>query len=136
MAHHDPVVVVRNAVADTLGRPDHECDLGATLVGDLGLESLDLLDVFFRIERRIPVTLPLSWLSELLQGEVSDVDFCDARGVLTDRGLDRLRQVMPQVDPAEWSGQLRVEHIPELVTVGNLVDIVRTRAGLDPSSLV
>src|SRR5437763_10511645 len=134
MAQYDIAQVVRTAVADTLGTGDVPENLDATLVDDLGLESLDLLDILFRIECRIPVRLPMTWLSEVLQGEVSDTDFCTERGVVTDRGLHRLRQVMPQLDPARWTGRLRVEHIPSLVTVGNLVDIVRVRAGTDEAS--
>ncbi len=113
MAQYDIAQVVRDAVAGTLGTAE-----------------------LFRIECQIPVRLPMNWLSEVLQGEVSDVDFCTERGVVTDRGLRRLCELMPQLDPARWSGRLRVEHIPSLVTVGNLVDMVRVRAGADEASSV
>ncbi len=136
MAQYDIAQVVRDAVAGTLGTAELPSDLSATLVDDLGLESIDLLDILFRIECQIPVRLPMNWLSEVLQGEVSDVDFCTERGVVTDRGLRRLCELMPQLDPARWSGRLRVEHIPSLVTVGNLVDMVRVRAGADEASSV
>jgi acyl carrier protein len=134
MAQYDIEQVVRSAVADTLGVTDLPGDVDATLVDDLGMESLDLLDVLFRIECQIPVRLPMSWLSEVLQGEVSDAEFCTERGVVTDRGLHRLQEVMPQLTPARWSGRLRVEHIPSLVTVRNLVDMVRVRAGIDEAT--
>jgi acyl carrier protein len=134
MAQYDIAEVVRTAVADTLGSKDLPDDLDATLVDDLGLESLDLLDILFRIECQIPVRLPMNWVSEVLQGQVSDADFCTERGVVTDSGLRRLREIMPQLDPARWTGRLRVEHIPSLVTVGNLVNIVRVRAGIDEAS--
>jgi acyl carrier protein len=134
MAQYDIAQVVRAAVADTLGTPELPTDLDARLVDDLGLESLDLLDILFRIECRIPVRLPMTWLSEVLQGQVPDGEFCTERGVVTDRGLHRLREILPQLDPARWTGRLRVEHIPSLVTVGNLVDMVRARAGIDEAT--
>lgn len=136
MAQYDPETVVRNAVADTLDLPAQECGLDATLVGDLGLESLDMIDILFRIECLIPVTLPIAWMSTLLQGDLTDAEFCDERGVVTDLGLRKLNEMLPQLDPATWSGQLRVEDIPNQVTVGNLVDLVRARAGLDSATRV
>src|SRR5262249_38290020 len=102
----DIAKVVRDAVAATLGGVELRDDLNVTLIEALGLESLDLLDTLFRIESRLPVTLPMSWLSEVLQGDVSDVDFCTANGVITERGMAQLREFMPQLDLARWSGRL------------------------------
>lgn len=128
MAQYDVDQVVRGAVADTLGVPDLDAaDLDASLVDDLGCESLDLVDILFRIERTLPVKLPLDWLSELLQGAVRDEDFCTENGVVTDPGLERLAAHLPQLRAGRWSGRLRVEHIPSLVTVRNLIELVRDR---------
>jgi len=126
MAQYDVDQVVRGAVADTLGVTDlAAADLDASLVDDLGLESLDLVDILFRIERALPVRLPLDWLSELLQGAVRDEEFCTENGVVTDSGLDRLAAHLPQLQAGRWSGRLRVEHIPSLVTVRNLIELLR-----------
>jgi acyl carrier protein len=133
MQPYDIDLVVRRAVAETLGTGDLDANLDATLVDDLGLESLDLVDILFRIEGELPVTLPLGLLSELLQGAVRDEEFCTPHGVITDRGLDHLATHLPQLDAARWSGRLRVEHIPSLVTVRNLIDLVRARVSLDGS---
>jgi acyl carrier protein len=129
MERYDVDRVVRGAVADTLGVSDLDADLDASLVDDLGLESLDLVDILYRIERELPVTLSLDVLSELLQGPVRDEEFCTANGVVTDRGLVRLAAHLPQLAAGRWSGRLRVEHIPSLVTVRNLIDLVRARVG-------
>jgi acyl carrier protein len=137
MAQYDVDQVVRGAVADTLGVGDLDADLDASLVDDLGLESLDLVDILFRIERALPVQLPLDWLSELLQGTVRDEEFCTENGVVTDPGLRRLAAHLPQLDPERWSGRLRVEHIPSLVTVRNLIDLVGARiAATEAGTLV
>jgi len=133
MQPYDIDLVVRRAVADTLGTGDLDAQLDASLVDDLGLESLDLVDILFRIERELPVRLPLGLLSELMQGAVRDEDYCTANGVITDQGLAHLATHLPQIDPERWSGRLRVEHIPSLVTVRNLIDLVRSRIALDGS---
>jgi acyl carrier protein len=133
MAQYDVDQVVRAAVADTLGVPDLDAAaLDSSLVDDLGCESLDLVDILFRIERALEragqaVRLPLDWFSELLQGAVRDEDFCTENGVVTDSGLERLAAHLPQLRSGRWSGRLRVEHIPSLVTVRNLIDLVRAR---------
>src|SRR5258705_6579662 len=41
---------VRRIVADALGRPEAEVKLDSILMEDLGAESLDFLDIVFRLE--------------------------------------------------------------------------------------
>jgi acyl carrier protein len=123
----DVLRVVFTALAGTLGEDQATYPLSASLAEDLGLDSLDLVDILLRVEAQLAVQLPMTWMSQLLQGELSDAEFCTASGVVTDRGLLRLRELLPQIDPVRLSGKLRVDHIPSLLTVGNLVDIMQAR---------
>jgi acyl carrier protein len=91
---------------------------GATLQGDLGAESIDLLDVVFRLEREFDIRIPRGELfpESIFQG---DPDFVQDRRV-TDRGLDELRARMPFADLSGFQEDRRLSAVPDLFTVGLL----------------
>lgn len=120
---------VQNAIVDALGVGDDEVTPDATLLGDLGAESIDLLDILFRIERQLGVKIQASDLSAYVQGGIPDEEFGDENGIITQKGLDQLKKVMPQIDESELSGKLRAEQVMSLFTVQNLADMVAQRAG-------
>src|SRR5919202_5254647 len=94
-AIHDSV---REAVASALGVGEDEVTPDATLMDDLGAESIDLLDILFRIERSTGVKIQASDLGEYLQGGIPDDEFSDDNEIITDKGLEHLKKVMPQID--------------------------------------
>jgi acyl carrier protein len=124
MSHYDVKELVRSIVIDTLGIDAAVYRTDLVLSADLGLESLDLLDIFFRIECSAPVVLSVERCGRYLQGDVADAEFCDARGIISRRGLRQLCTVMPQLDPAEWEGRLTLDRMLDRMTVGNLISMV------------
>ena len=118
---------VFEAVAIALGLDD-EVTREATLLGDLGAESIDLLDILFRIERATGVKIEASDLAEHIQGGIPDEEFGDADGHVSAAGLAHLKTVMPQIDADELAGALEAEQVITLFTVGNLADMVADRA--------
>ena len=119
---------VREAVVGALGVEEDEVTPEATLLGDLGAESIDLLDILFRIERSTGVKVQASDIGEYIQGGIPDEEFGDEEGVLTDKGFDQLKTAMPQIDDSQ-RGQLRAEEVINHFTVQNLADLVQQRAG-------
>ncbi len=63
-----------------------------------------------------------------VQGGIPDEEFGDENGIVTDKGLAQLKQVMPQIDEEELQGKLQAENVMSLFTVQNLEDMVRERA--------
>jgi acyl carrier protein len=124
----DYVAIVRAAVAEALGIEETEVEPAATILGDLGAESIDLLDVLFRIEQVAGVKIQTSDIADLLQGGLSDEEFEGSGGIITPAGLDQLRKVLPQIDTGELAGKLVAEDIITLFTVTNLADMVAQRA--------
>src|SRR6188768_702471 len=116
---------VASAVADALGAEPEEVTADATLLDDLGAESIDLLDILFRIERSLGVKITAGELAEYVQGGIADDEFGDADDVITAVGLAQLARVMPQIDTAELAGRLRAGSVMRLFTVDNLVVLVR-----------
>jgi acyl carrier protein len=118
---------VQTAVANALGIDDDEVTPEATLMDDLGAESIDLLDILFRIERSVGVKIQASDLGDEIQGGIPDEEF-GAGDVVSRKGLEHLVTVMPQMDPDEWEGKLPAEEVIMHFTVGNLTDMVARRA--------
>jgi acyl carrier protein len=94
---------------------------------DLGAESIDLLDILFRIERSTGVKIQASDLGDEIQGGIPDEEF-GAGGNVSRKGLEHLNTVMPQIDPDEYADKLAAEEVIMHFTVQNLADMVARRA--------
>src|SRR3954454_5905334 len=123
----DFLAPVQEAVANDLGVDDDEAAPDATLMDDLGAESIDLLDILFRIERSAGVKIHASDLGDEIQGGIPDEEF-GAGGNVSGKGLAHLSTVMPQIDPDEYADKLPAEEVIMHFTVQNLSDMVARRA--------
>jgi acyl carrier protein len=119
---------VQEAVVDALGVSEDEVTPDATLLGDLGAESIDLLDILFRLERKVGVKIQAADLSAHVQGGIPDEEFGDDQGKITPKGMAQLKKVMPQIDADELAGKLEAEKVMNLFTVQNLEEMVVQRA--------
>jgi acyl carrier protein len=127
-----PTDRVRNAVAEALQVEQSRISDDATLIGDLGAESLDLLEVMYRLEQEFGVELPRGEIERNARGELTELEFAPG-GVLTGDGLIRLRRVMPEVRADAFVPGLRVQDIPRLMTVATLRRIVEEQLARSPS---
>ena len=127
-AVNDYLAIVRSAIAGAVGVEEDEVQPEASILGDLGAESIDLLDALFRIEQVAGVKIQASEIADQLQGGLSDEEFEGPGGIITAAGLDQLRKVLPQIDTGELAGKLVAEDIITLFTVANLAGMVAPRA--------
>ncbi|OLF15012.1 acyl carrier protein [Actinophytocola xanthii] len=130
MTNVDTLDAVRSAVAEAVGIDETDAEPNATVLGDLGAESIDLLDILFRIERKVGVKISANEIAELLQGDLSDEEFEGEDGVITEAGLAQLASVLPQIDRAELAGKVTADDVMTLFTVQNLADLAAARAAL------
>ena len=130
MNQTDIDLAVREAVCEALALADDEATPDATLTDELGAESIDLLDVLFRIERSTGVKIHAADLAEHIQGGLADDEFSDDGEIVTEAGLAHLKSIMPQIDPAGLQGNLTAERVIDLFSVQNLADLVAQRAAL------
>lgn len=119
----------QTAVAEALGLDEDEVTPDATLLDDLGAESIDLLDILFRLERSVGVKIQAADLAEYVQGGIPDDEFSDENDVITPKGMEQLERVMPQLDTAALSGKLKADQVMSHFTVANLTTMVEERAG-------
>jgi acyl carrier protein len=124
MPTHDEIFQkVQSTLVDALGVDEDDVTTGATLRSDLGAESIDLLDIVFRLERNFGIKIPRG---ELFPESVSDPELT-ANGRLTDKGLVELKQRMPYADLTAFAQDPDVEKILDLYTVGMLVQYVSAK---------
>jgi acyl carrier protein len=124
MTKDEVSAAVKDALVGALGVGEDDVTPGATLLGDLGAESIDLLDILFRLERKVGVKIQAADLAAYVQGGIADDEFGDASGKITPKGMAHLKKVMPQIDPAALQGKLEATEVMGLFTADNLADMV------------
>ncbi|WP_455354117.1 acyl carrier protein [Streptomyces sp. SYSU K217416] len=130
MEHNTIVEAVNEAVIEALGVEPEEVTPQATLLDDLGAESIDLLDILFRLERSLGIKIQAAELAAYVQGGIPDEEFGDENEIVSAAGLAQLKKVMPQIDVATLTGKLQATQVMGLFTVENLVSLVVHRAEL------
>lgn len=110
---------VRTTLVDALNVDDDEVSMASRLRADLNAESIDFLDIVFRLEREFGVKIPREELfpESIFQG---DPDFV-ADGKVTAKGLAELEEKMPFADLSEFKKDPRLEKMEDLFTVELIV---------------
>src|ERR1043165_8834941 len=90
---------VADTMADALGCDKEQVKLDSSLINDLGAESIDFLDIVFRLERAFKVKIPRGKIVEEARGELTEAEF-EKGGLVSESGLARLRIFLNEV-PAE-----------------------------------
>jgi len=106
---------VAHVLVEALSVDENEIVPAAKLQADLGAESIDFLDIVFRLEREFGIEIPTDELfpESIFKGDPTLVE----NGRVTDRGLDELRSRMPYADLSGFEGDRRVGAVPSLFTV-------------------
>jgi acyl carrier protein len=117
---------VKESIVEALGVDEEEVTPTATLFEDLGAESLDLLDIVFRLEKAFGIKIPRGGIQQdIIAAEGMKEDEVLVDGALTALGAQKLRERMPEVDAARIYEGFRVDDIPTLFTVQTFVNIVK-----------
>ena len=125
MTRDDIFAKVSDQLQDALGVDDDEVTPKATLTGDLGAESIDFLDIVFRLEKTFGIKIPRG---ELFPENLAAADSNFVQdGVVTDEGLAELREKMPHADVDSFAGDPKVENLQELFTVDMIVNFIDSR---------
>ncbi len=113
---------VQENLTDALGVDDDEVTLEATLMGDLGAESIDFLDIVFRLEKEFDIKIPREELfpAETIMGNDEFV----ADGKLTATGMAKIKESMPHVDFGDFEADPDVNKISDLFTVDSIIKFI------------
>ncbi len=117
---------VKEAIVEALGVDPEEVEENSSLFSDLGAESLDLLDIVFRLEKTFGIKIPKSGIQQdVLKAEGIKEEDVVVDGALTALGAEKLRENMKEVDGEKIQEGFRVDDIPTLFTVQTFVNIVK-----------
>ena len=113
---------VQEVLVDALGVDDDEVTAEATLMGDLGAESIDFLDIVFRLEKAFEIKIPRE---ELFPAEnlMNNSEFVQ-NGKLTEKGIAELKEKMPHTDITEFLNDPDINKLADLFTVNAIVNYV------------
>ncbi len=115
---------VRETLVDALGVDENEVTEDATLTGDLGAESIDFLDIMFRLEKAFNIKIPRG---ELFPDDIlNNPDYVE-NGKMTAAGLEQLKKSMPHANFTEFEKNPDVNKMPDLFTVRTIVNYVESK---------
>jgi acyl carrier protein len=86
---------VCDIVAEALACDRAGVSAASNLMEDLGAESLDFLDIVFKLERAFKIQITRGEMERAARGDMTDEEFAPG-GVISPAGLDRLRSLMPE----------------------------------------
>ena len=107
---------VRSIVAEALDRPLAEVRDDASLIDDLGAESIDFLDLVFRLESAFGIKIPEEqiWAGSLGLAGASDAEIQE--------GVRKLRAELPGFRWDRFPDRVAKQDLPRLLTVRTIVD--------------
>jgi acyl carrier protein len=115
---------VKDILTDALGVDEGEVAEDASLVADLGAESIDFLDIIFRLEKTFNIKIPRGDLFP--EDLLSDESYVQ-EGKLTPQGLKVLKEKVPYVNISEFEKNPDISGLANLFTVGMIVGYVTDR---------
>jgi len=116
---------VSNTLVEALNVDEAEVKPDSTLQGDLGAESIDFLDIVFRLEREFGIKIPRGELfpESIFQGDPELVQ----NGQVTARGMEELRSKMPFADLTRFEQDPDFEGLRDLFTVDLISRYIKTK---------
>ncbi len=122
---------VQGVLEDALGVDKEEVTPTASLRGDLGAESIDFLDITFRLEKAFtadpgkPFKIPRG---DLFPENMDNPEYVQ-NGKLTDAGLAEVRRRLPHADLSKLEQTRDTSLIPDLFAVQDIVDYIQRKLG-------
>jgi len=120
---------VQEVLVEALGADEEEITENASLTADLGAESIDFLDIVFRLEKAFSTDDAPFKISqgELFPENLMDNDDWISDGKFTESGLAMLRERMPHIDFTSFSNDPQVSKVADLITVSSLCTFVSNK---------
>ena len=121
MTREDIYKKVQTVLVDALGVDEDEVKPDAVIRDDLGAESIDFLDIMFRLEKAFNIKIPKG---EMMPENVANDPNIVRDGVVTPQGIAMLKEKMPHSDFSEFEKDPKVDNLSKLFTVDAIVNYV------------
>ena len=116
---------VAETMADALGCDVEDIKLDVSLIEGLDAESIDFLDMVFRLERAFKIKIPRGKIVENARGALSEAEF-DDKGIVTEAGMAQLRSYLSEIPADRFKTPMKVKDIPRLFTPETFCKLVIT----------
>lgn len=126
MTNDEVFAKVQEVLVDALAVDEDEVTPEATLNGDLGAESIDILDISFKLEQAFDFKIGQGELFP--EGVVQDPEFVQD-GKFTDEGLKRLKEKLPHFDFSKLDSDPSIMNLPQIFTVDALCKFCANKVG-------
>jgi len=113
-------------IREVTGAREEQVRMDSVLMGDLGAESIDLLDLSFLIEERFGITIEADEFERQARQRIPG-DVYEANGYLTEQALEELRKALPEVRPESLRPGLKKIEVPSVLTVGVFVHLIQRK---------
>ena len=114
---------VAETVADAIGCEVEKVTLECSLIDDLGAESIDFVDIVFRLQRLFKIKIPRGKIVEEARGNLSEAEF-ENGGVVSEAGVGRLRSFLSEVPAERFQSRVKVADVPRLFTIETFCKLV------------
>ena len=115
---------VQEVLEEALGVDDDEVTPAATIGEDLGAESIDYLDISFRLEKAFDIKIGES---EMFDPNVLSNEEYAQDGVVTEAGIAALREKMPHADLDAFASDPQVDKLGDVFTVDMVCKFVKSK---------
>ncbi len=126
MTRDDILSKIKEVLVDALGVDEDEVTPEARLTKDLGAESIDFLDITFKLEQVFGFKIPQG---ELFPESAAQDPQYVADGKVTPKGLTEMKRKLPHIDFSEFEKNPRLADIGNVFTVDVLVNYVERKLG-------
>ena len=92
---------VAETMADALGCDVDDVKLDVSLIEGLDAESIDFLDMVFRLERAFKVKIPRGKIVENARGDLPEAEF-EQKGIVTEKGMVQLRSYLSEIPASRF----------------------------------
>jgi acyl carrier protein len=123
---------VAEIISDAIGCDSEKVKPESSLIDDLGAESIDFVDIIFRLQRQFKVKIPRGQIVEEARGSLSEAEFENA-GVVSEAGVARLKTYLNEVPPDRFKSPMNVGDIPRLFTVETFCKLVIRQQRAEPA---
>ncbi len=115
---------VQGVLVDALGVDEDEVTPDAVIKDDLGAESIDFLDISFRLEKAFGIKIGKG---EMMPENLANDPNAVQNGVVTAAGIAELKKRMPKTDFSEFEKDPKVDNMSKLFTVNTIVNFIESK---------
>lgn len=117
---------VREVIADSLCVDLEDVKPSSNLMKDLGAESIDFLDIMFKLEKEFSIKIPQREIERRARGGLAPEEF-EIDSIIQEKGASRLRELLPEIPASEIQAGMSLREIPSLFTVAVFENIVKRK---------